>query len=46
MMMTLLKDLKATYGVNVRLICCNDAGKNGAFEQLCKHEGMGKKCAK
>ena len=27
------------YGVNVRYICCDDAGENEAFKPLCKHEG-------
>ena len=39
-MMFSFKDLKATYDVDVRYVCCDNAGKNEAFEGLCKQKGM------
>ena len=42
-MMSLSKDVKATFGVNVKYMCCENAGENKAFEWLCKQEVIGAK---
>ena len=42
-MISLLNDLKTSYGVNIRCICLDNAGENKAFDLLYKEEGMGVK---
>ena len=42
-MISLLKYLKAIYGITVRYICCDDDRENEVFQQLCKQEGIGVK---
>ena len=42
-MMSLLKDLKATHGITMRHVHCYNSGQNVAFECLCKQEGKGVK---
>ena len=37
--MSLIKDLVAMYGVNVRYLICDNAGENDAFEQLYNRKG-------
>ena len=36
----MLNDLKATQGINISYICCDNAGENEAFGMECKQEGM------
>ena len=42
-MIKLIKDLKATHGVDVKCVQFDNAGENKAFKKLCKLEGMGVK---
>lgn len=36
-----IKDLRDTYGIKVKIIRCDNAGENLAFEEACKREGLG-----
>ena len=36
--MALIKDLKASQGITVKYIYCENAGEINAFEKLCKNE--------
>ena len=36
-----IKDLKAKYGITVKIIRCDNAGENIAFEKASKQEGLG-----
>ena len=40
-MISLVKDLKATYGINVKHARYNNTGENEDFKRACKQEGMG-----
>ena len=42
-MVALTKDLKATECIDIRYVCCNNAGENEVFERLCKQEELGEK---
>ena len=37
----LMNNLKATEGIDIRYVHCDNAGKNKAFERQCKDKGMG-----
>ena len=34
-------DLKATYGIQVKIVRCDNAGENRSFEKTCKSTGLG-----
>ena len=40
-MISLMKDLKAAYGINVKYVICNNAGENKDFGRACKQKGIG-----
>ena len=40
-MLSLIKDLKAKYGIHVQCARCNNLRENEDFEWACKQEGMG-----
>jgi len=36
-----IKDLKATYGLSIKIIRCDNAGENVKLQETCKNEGLG-----
>ena len=40
-MLGLVNNLKIKLNLQVQRLCCDNAGKNQAFERTCNHEGLG-----
>ena len=41
LLLGLIKDLKAKYGIHVQYARCDNAGENGDFEMACKQDSPG-----